>query len=337
MPTLWITSRYVTAKLQSERIIITATCSESDLPETRNIPLIDVDLVMLGRHVTIATSLIHKLLDRQIPVFLMDGIGRCHGQFLPAIPAHGKSRLEQYHHHTRPDSQAHVAANLIEAKIYNQRRSLQRLALNRKETESTSGTFRRFNTAIHRLTSSTLTVDQIMGIEGASSSDFYCSWAHFLPDEFPFGRRTRRPPLNPVNACLSFASTLLYQEMTSATFAAGLDPAIGSLHSTENGRWSLPLDLIEPLRPVVIEPLTLDLFSRQILNSLHFEPQNNGIYLTREGRNKLILQYEKRMERYFHSEHLGQRTSLRQTLRQLPLNYKKHLSAKTPFTPFKMN
>lgn len=337
MPTLWITSRYVDAKLKSERIIITPSCSESDLAETRSIPLIDVDLVVIGHHASLATSLLHKLLDRHIPIIILDGIGRCRGQFLPAIPAHGKSRSQQYEHNAQAEAQALVAASLITAKIYNQRRSLQRLALNRKETETVSGIFRRLDSAITRLTSSQLTVDQIMGIEGAASSDFYSSWAHFLPKEFPFERRSRRPPLNPINACLSFTATLLYQEMTAASFAAGLDPALGTLHSTENGRWSLPLDLIEPLRPVMIEPLTLDLFSRQILNGSHFEPKNQGVYLNHEGRKKLILQYEKRMERYFHSEHLGQRTSLRQTLRQLPLNYKKHISTHTPFTPFKMN
>ena len=337
MPTLWITSRDTEAKLQGERIIITPISQGSDLDGKRDLPLIDIDLVVLNHRARISTPLLHSLLDRKTPIFLLDSIGRTRGQFLPAIPAHGKSRLAQYHTSSSSEKQASIASAIIAAKIYNQRRCLQRLAINRGETQHISGTYRRFASSIARLESARLTPDQILGVEGAASADFYSSWAQFLPDDFPFARRSRRPPHNPVNACISFTATLIYQEMTAACFAAGLDPALGALHSTTNNRWSLALDLIEPLRPVIVEALTLDLFSRHILEHSHFEPKNNGIYLNHEGRRKLILQYEKRLERYFHSEHTAQRTTLRQVLRNLPLQYKKHITDNTPLIPFRMN
>jgi CRISPR/Cas system-associated endonuclease Cas1 len=81
----------------------------------------------------------------------------------------------------------------------------------------------------------------------------------------------------------------------------------------------------------------LDLFSRGILNQEHFEPKNEGIYLNHQGRNKLILQYEKRLERHFHSEHIGQRTTLRIQLQSAPLNFKIHLNEQSSFKPFRMN
>jgi CRISPR-associated protein Cas1 len=258
------------------------------------------------------------------------------GQFLPAIPAHGKFRLAQYETTRSPEKQTHIASALIHSKIFNQRRSLQRLSLSRDVLAATI-THRNFGEALKKLERDQPDSEQILGIEGFASADFYSVWGRFLPEEFPFERRTRRPPHNPVNACLSFISTVLYQEMVTACFAAGLDPALGCLHATENDRWSLALDLMEPLRPVIVEALTLDLFSRNILDASHFEPQNGGIYLNHEGRNKLILQYEKRLERYFHSQHLNHRTTLRLILKHLPLLYKKHISDGSPFTPFKMN
>lgn len=337
MPSLWITSRDTEAKLQSERVIITPISNGSDLKSQRNLPLIDIDLVVISSQVRISTPLLNILLERHIPIFFLDGIGRQRGQFLPALPAHAKSRLIQYQVATSPAHQAHIATTLIAAKIYNQRRTLQRLALNRNETDLVHISLQRCTKAISRLENQTNTPDQIMGVEGAASADFYSAWAHFLPDEFPFEHRSRRPPHNPVNACLSFTSTILYQEMVAACFAAGLDPGLGSLHHTENGRWSLALDLLEPFRPVIIEALTLDLFSRRMLDASHFEPKKNGIYLNWEGRQKLILQYEKRMERYFHSEHIAQRSTLRLLLRQLPLLYKRHITDQSPFAPFRMN
>jgi CRISPR-associated protein Cas1 len=180
-------------------------------------------------------------------------------------------------------------------------------------------------------------LDALRGHEGIAAARYFSAWAALLPAEFPFERRSTRPPLNPVNAVLSFAATLLYQEMHAFLHAHGLDPALGLLHATENGRWSLALDLIEPFRSVVAEALTLDLFSHRMLNHSHFEPHDGGTYVTRDGRAKLILQYEKRMERQFMSEAVGHRTSLRQQLENQATLLKAAFDDPEKFQPFVMN
>ena len=130
---------------------------------------------------------------------------------------------------------------------------------------------------------------------------------------------------------------MLYSEAVSFIHAHGLDPALGLLHATEDGRWSLALDLIEPFRPVLAEALALDLFSHQILSAKQFEPKNGGIYLNDEGRKKFFLQYERRMERQFLSESAGHRTTLRQQLEQHAIDYKSALEDPAKFEPFLMN
>ena len=119
-----------------------------------------------------------------------------------------------------------------------------------------------------------------------------------------------------MNACISFGATLVYNEMVAFIHAHGLDPALGLLHATEDGRWSLALDLIEPFRPALVEALTLDLFSHQIVCGEHFKSKNGGTYLNDDGRRRFILQYERRMERQFMSEAVGHRTTLRQQVEQ---------------------
>jgi len=334
MPTLWITSRGTEARLSSERISISPVTQDSDLSGRRDVPLFDVDLVVVGQGVRFSSRLLRRLMERRIPVCFLDGIGRVLGQSLPAIPAHGKFRLAQYRTSLSPSDQSRIAGALIYAKIYNQRRMIQKLASNRERPEWAEGAHLHFTRTLKQLKTKSYSPDQILGKEGAASADFYSVWARFLPKSFPFDRRSRRPPENPVNACLSFSATVLYQEMVAACFAAGLDPALGCLHTTENDRWSLALDLMEPLRPVLVETLTLELFSRNILDASHFEPRNNGVYLNHEGRKKLILQYEKRMERYFNSVHLGHRSSLRLVMRNLPFQYKKHIADGGDFNPF---
>ena len=125
--------------------------------------------------------------------------------------------------------------------------------------------------------------------------------------------------------------------MVAFIHAHGLDPSLGLLHATEDGRWSLALDLMEPFRPVLVEALALDLFSHQILNGKHFEPKNGGVYLNEEGRKKFILQYERRMERQFLSEAAGHRTTLRQQLENQAVGFKAALDKPEAFEPFLIN
>jgi CRISPR-associated protein Cas1 len=130
---------------------------------------------------------------------------------------------------------------------------------------------------------------------------------------------------------------LLYNEMVSFIHSHGLDPALGLLHTTEDRRWSLALDLLEPFRPVLVEALALDVFTHQILSSQHFRPQEGGIYLNDEGRAKFIVQYERRMERQFMSECAGHRTTLRQQLEAQATQFKGALADPPKFEPFLMN
>jgi CRISPR-associated protein Cas1 len=94
---------------------------------------------------------------------------------------------------------------------------------------------------------------------------------------------------------------------------------------------------MEPFRPVLAEALTLDLFSHKMLNENHFEPHDGGVYLNHEGRAKLILQYEKRMDRQFMSEPAGHRTTLRQQLENQAILFKSALDDPARFHPFRMN
>ncbi len=180
-------------------------------------------------------------------------------------------------------------------------------------------------------------VDELRGYEGASTARYFQVWAGFLPAGYSFERRSTRPPLNPVNACISFGATLVYNEMVAFIHAHGLDPALGLLHATEDGRWSLALDLIEPFRPALVEALTLDLFSHQIVCGEHFESKNGGTYLNDDGRRRFILQYERRMERQFMSEAVGHRTTLRQQVEQQAVMFKSSLEDPGKFEPFLIN
>lgn len=348
MPTACIQQTAARVALESERLVVRWPDEEQGGDHRREIPLRDLDRLILSERASISMPAQAELLRRAIPVSLIDRRGRFLGGFLPATPDHGAARVRQFQRTLDGSFALTVSGRIIAAKIYNQRRVLQRVANNRKAAAAVTASGSTdpdgpVETALPRLAGSLSRagqcrdLDQLRGVEGAASAEYFRAWASLLPEAFPFERRSTRPPLNPVNACLSFASTLLYHETHAFLHAHGLDPALGFLHTTENGRWSLALDLMEPFRPVVVEALVLDLFTHRMVKGTDFEPHDGGTYLNADGRRKLILQYEKRMDRQFMSEHCGHRTTLRQQVENQGVILKAALDAPARFEPFLMN
>jgi CRISPR-associated protein Cas1 len=363
MPTAIINQSDVRIHLAGERLEVYGRNPESDRDEVlRQIPLRDLDRLIISESVHFTTPAMSAVLRTGAPVQVFSWNGAYLGGFLPAQNSHGLARLRQYRRTLEPEFGLQMSGRIVTAKLYNQRRVLQRLAASRDagttnaqgepnasdsastQASSTASDPRseieatlKWLDALFASIRNSSSIDELRGYEGASTARYFQAWATFLPAAFPFVRRSTRPPLNPVNACVSFGSTLLYNETVAYIHAHGLDPALGLLHAAEDGRWSLALDLIEPFRPVLVEALALDLFSHQILNASHFEPKNGGVYLNEEGRKKFFLQYERRLERQFLSESAGHRTTLRQQLEQQAVMFKTALEDPATFEPFLMN
>ena len=367
MPTACLNQAGCRVQLSSERLEVHGYNPERERDELlREIPLRDLDRIIAGEGVHFTPSALAEVLRRGIPIQYFSWSGSFLGNFLPAQNHHGLARLRQYQRSLDADFALQMAGRIITAKLYNQRRVLQRLQANRRDSSDTDGASSDKDASGSSDTSSGTgdqgiklqpgvdaaltwlealfpslrackTIDELRGYEGASTARYFQAWATFLPDAFPFERRSTRPPLNAVNACISFGSTIIYNELVAFCHGHGLDPALGLLHATEDGRWSLALDLMEPFRPVIVEALALDLFSHQMLNASHFESRNGGVYLNEDGRKKFFLQYERRMERQFMSESVGHRTTLRQQLEEQAVMFKSALEKPEKFEPFLMN
>ena len=360
MPTAAINQHGCRVSLKSERLEVFGRNEATERDEVlREIPIRDLDRLIIAESVQITSQALAALLRASIPVSVLGWGGQFLGGFLPAHNAHGLARLGQYQRTLEAPFGLQMAGRIITAKLYNQRRVLQRLSASHSDAGQASPAAGSGGVpaaepapqpatpnpqsaldwldAIFASLKTSQSIDELRGYEGASTARYFQAWASFLPEAFPFERRSTRPPLNAVNACISFGATLLYTEAVAFTHAHGLDPALGLLHTTENGRWSLALDLMEPFRPVLVEALALDLFSHQILNADHFEPRNGGVYLNEPGRKKFILQYERRMERQFLSECVEHRTTLRQQLEQQAVMYKSALEQPVKFEPFLLN
>jgi len=129
---------------------------------------------------------------------------------------------------------------------------------------------------------------RIMGLEGEGAQKYFSAIKYLLPGELGFNGRYRRPPLDPVNASLSFGYAIIYSRTLIAIAAAGLEPYAGFLHTDRSGKPSLILDLSEEFKQWLVDRTVLSLFNKRVLKADFFEKRSGGIYLNDKGKKALL-------------------------------------------------
>ena len=141
------------------------------------------------------------------------------------------------------------------------------------------------------------TMEEIMGIEGNCAQNFFSVFDKLITNKnvpFTFEFRTKRPPLDPINALLSFVYTLLTSEYAAALETVGLDSYIGFCHALRSGRSSLACDLVEEVR-CIAERFVITLLNLQIVGEKDFEKQISGaVWLNDEGRKKVLTRWQEK-------------------------------------------
>lgn len=183
-----------------------------------------------------------------------------------------------------------LAKKLVKLKLIQQRRLLNHIMpLYPAKRRTLFASRARLTTLISRVENQSM--DTIRGLEGAGSRSYFAAYCQVYPLRFSFTHRNRRPPRDPVNACLSLAYSLLTSDALRALYACGLDPSIGFYHQAAYGRPSLACDLMEIARTRADHSI-LTMFREQVLDSKHFSRRDGGVFLDKEGRSRFYSCWE---------------------------------------------
>ena len=126
-----------------------------------------------------------------------------------------------------------------------------------------------------------------MAIEGNIRNEYYHCFNKIIKNpEFEFSIRSRRPPRDNINALISFGNSLLYTTILGEIYQTQLDPRIGYLHSTNERRFTLNLDIAEIFKPIIVDRTIFSLLNKEVLTTSDFETNFNGILLSENGRKK---------------------------------------------------
>jgi CRISPR-associated protein Cas1 len=241
------------------------------------------------------------------------------GRFLARVhgPVSGNVllRREQYRWADRPERAAAVARSIVLAKIANCRTVVLRAQREKGEgdgTEELGQAARRLGRLLETVTGAA-GLEEIRGHEGDAARVYFGVFGRLIgvpEEEFYFRGRNRRPPLDNMNALLSFVYTLLTHDVAGALEGVGLDPAVGYLHVDRPGRPSLALDLVEELRPVIADRLALSLVNRRQVQANGFRrTESGGVVMDDATRKEVLVAYQKRKQEEIQHPFLQERVT----------------------------
>lgn len=255
----------------------------------QTLPLQDVTEVHLFGPVGVSPTARILLMKSGVDCLMFDGHGRYLGRLLSASSSNAARRLAQYRFMSEPERALAFARSVVTGKLRNQRSLVRRIQRDRN-ADVLIAALSSIRKTVRRAAEAP-SVESLRGYEGYGTLMYFRAIrAAIRNPAFTFTGRNRRPPRDPINACLSFGYTVLLQRVESAIRRAGLDPYVGALHETGRGKPSLALDLVEELRPIVVDRMVLRLVNRRQLTPTDFEkpdlsPQPLSKPLESDGEN----------------------------------------------------
>lgn len=330
MPALYIVEQGTTLGREGRRLVVS-----KEGTRLQTLPLLHVSQVFVFGQVQVTTPAVHLLLSQGVDLVYLTQDGRYCGRLAGPESKRADVRLAQYRRAADETWCLALARRLVAAKIHNQRTVLLRFSREHDlETPAqVAEAMRPFEARAWRSTCGSA----LMGIEGSSTALYFRGLRALLPAGSGFEQRRRRPPRDPANVLLSLGYTLLSYQVDAAVQAVGLDNGVGFLHSLAYGRPSLSLDLMEELRPAVVDSLVLRLLGNGTISEADFS-QSEGKYpllLSDAGRKTFIRAFEERLDVTFRHPVAGERVTYRRCIllqaEELRRTLERDDAAYTPF------
>lgn len=287
--TLYVTSPDMYLSLDGENVVI---FQEKTL--IKRIPLHNLTSIVTFGYTGASPALMGACIERNIALSFLTK----HGRFISRIT--GKSngnvllRRKQYRIADDEVASLPIAQNMIIGKVYNCKWVIERAIRDHKmivNAEKLKEISRELS-KILKIIPDVKSLEELRGYEGKAAVYYFSIFNDLIlqqKDEFYFQGRNKRPPLDNINALLSFSYTLLAHDMASALEVNGLDSYVGFFHTDRPGRISLALDMMEELRPILADRFVLQLVNKKMINGKGFKKKENGAVIMNDETRKVVL------------------------------------------------
>lgn len=302
---LYIVDEQTYLSLDGENIV----CKSENAVKFR-VPFSNIEEIFCFNYLGCSPALMGKCTEYGIPISFISP----QGKFLARVVGETKGnillRREQFRKFDLPPIL--LAQNTVAAKLHNSRFVIRRTLKDYPEQNSDGA----LTHCIERLeygmseVYNARSIDEIMGIEGNCAKAYFDVFDRLILNksrDFELIARTKRPPLDRVNAMLSFLYTIATLSCASALESVGLDSYLGFYHAPRPGRNSLACDMVEEIR-CIVERLVLTVINLKIITPDDFEIQPSGaVYLNTDGKKKLITKWQERKRDIIMHPYLSQK------------------------------
>ena len=321
---LYLTQQGSVLRKTGDRLLV-----ERDDEVLLDLPYHKLEHVLLFGNIQVTTQAMAELLDKGVPVSLFSRQGNFRGSLSPARGKNVELRIHQFDAYRDASRALSLAKAVIQAKLEN---ALEVLDTVKSHHDAPDGYVAKRSSILDGLNSlePVKTIAELDGVEGASARAYFDALMLFNRSDFIWTGRSRHPALDPINAVLSFAYTLLTHEVAALLEGAGLDPFLGFLHQVDYGRPSLALDVIEPFRHPVADRLVLRLLNLHVLGTDDFETRDGraGVWLKPAALIRFFEHYERWM--------LDGKPSLRDCIKHDVEGMAHSLRSGEPLRPYRM-
>jgi CRISP-associated protein Cas1 len=294
---LYVTTAEAYLSLDGENVVV-----KKDEATAMRLPLHNLENIVCFNYPGVSPALMGACAERNIGLCFL----KPNGRFLARVTGKQKGNLllrkKQYEFSQSELASAAIARSIVLGKVANSRTVIDRairdhaLLVNVPELRATSDYLKEILKSIQVGE----TVETLRGLEGNAAQRYFGVFGQLIlhqREAFAFTTRTRRPPQDNINALLSFLYTLLSNEVASALETVGLDPYVGFLHTDRPGRPSLALDMMEELRAVFADRLTLSLINRKQISGKGFvQKESGGVLMDDETRKEVLSAWQKRKQ-----------------------------------------
>ncbi|KFI99086.1 type I-C CRISPR-associated endonuclease Cas1c [Bifidobacterium stellenboschense] len=306
--TLYVTSEDAYLSLKNDNVVVQQ--NDSTIGQ---IPLRSLEGIMSFSYKGASPALMGKCAEFGVGLSFFSPRGRYYCSVLGEKSRNVLLRREQFRFADDESMALSYARSFIIGKIYNCRWVLERtkrdhaLRVNGERITAQSERLRQALSGVRDC----MSIEELRGIEGLAAKDYFYAFDDLIlrsKDDFFFQERSRRPPMDRMNALLSFVYSLLTNDCLAGLQGVGLDPYVGFLHVDRPGRASLALDLMEEFRPVIADRFSLTLVNTGAIKPSQFEVrENGGVFLSDSGRKTVLAAWQKRKQETITHPFLGEK------------------------------
>lgn len=302
--------------------------------EKHHIPVEAVDQLNLYGEISIDFAVLQTITHHKIRLAFFDKFGNIMGYYLPEESySSSHSLLLQSIFYNDQSKRAALAKSMEIANIHNMRANLR--YYNKKRENHLKDSIHELTEFIGKISTST-SIEEMLLLEARAREKYYHTFSTILlTNDFPFEKRTRRPPKNELNALISFGNTLLYNEILQIIWKTSLDSRIGIIHATNKRNHTLNLDFADIFKPIIIDRLIFSLINRkQIKKEIHFINQEDRcVLLNKEGKKIFLQEFYRKLSGKINKN--GCTYTYKQLLQREIHLYEKYVVKNEIYKPFK--